>query len=150
MTKSHGKRSGTRSIFKAKKKSNLDITANMKVFRIGDVVNINPNPLYTKGLPPRYYVGRTGKVFDVRLKSLGVLVNKNVGGKKMEKMIYLRPEHLKHTKITLKKGKEESRSCHQYPEKKAKIILKPGKFKIIEPIVEVFENKYLRRCDVNK
>lgn len=45
----------------------------------GDYVDIKCNPSIHKGMPFKYYHGRTGIVFNVTKTSLGVRVNKQVG-----------------------------------------------------------------------
>ncbi|CAN0312151.1 unnamed protein product [Ectocarpus fasciculatus] len=44
----------------------------------GDYVDIKCNPSIHKGMPFKYYHGRTGIVFNVTKTSLGVRVNKQV------------------------------------------------------------------------
>jgi len=49
-------------------------------------------------MPFKFYHGRTGKVFNVNRRALGVVVNKLVGGRIMEKRIHVRVEHLRKSK----------------------------------------------------
>merc|ERR1719411_2186802 len=46
----------------------------------------------------RYYHGRTGKVFHVVNRAVGVLVNKQVRHRIMTKRIYVRTEHIRKSK----------------------------------------------------
>lgn len=46
----------------------------------GDYVDIKCNPSIHKGMPFKYYHGRTGVVFNVTKTSLGVRVNKQARG----------------------------------------------------------------------
>merc|ERR1719411_10889 len=49
-------------------------------------------------MPYRYYHGRTGVVFHVVNRAVGVLVNKRVRHRIMVKRIYVRAEHLQPSK----------------------------------------------------
>ena len=60
-------------------------------------------------MPFRYYHGRTGKVFNVNPRSIGVVVNKLVGNRIIAKRIHVRVEHLRLSKCRedfLKRVKE--------------------------------------------
>ena len=48
-------------------------------------------------MPHKAFHGRTGRVFNVSKRAMGVVVNKRVGGKILPKRIYVRVEHLKHS-----------------------------------------------------
>ncbi|MBL2498069.1 hypothetical protein ELJ53_30100, partial [Klebsiella pneumoniae] len=43
----------------------------------------------------KYYHGRTGRVFNVNPRALGVIVNKQVRNRIIEKRLHIRVEHLK-------------------------------------------------------
>merc|ERR1719229_237467 len=49
-------------------------------------------------MPYRYYHGRTGKVFHVVNRAVGVLINKQVRHRIMTKRIYVRTEHIQKSK----------------------------------------------------
>ena len=49
-------------------------------------------------MPHRYYHGRTGKVFNVNPRSIGVIVNKSVGNRIIAKRIHVRVEHIRKSK----------------------------------------------------
>lgn len=49
----------------------------------------------TQGMPFKYYHGRTGKVFNVNPRSIGVVVNKLVGNRIIPKRLHVRVEHLR-------------------------------------------------------
>merc|ERR1719285_1408367 len=49
-------------------------------------------------MPYRYYHGRTGKIFHVVKRSVGVLINKRVRHRIMTKRIYVRTEHIRPSK----------------------------------------------------
>ena len=52
---------------------------------------------FQKGMPHKSYHGKTGRVFNVSKRALGVVVNKRVRGKILPKRIYVRIEHVKHS-----------------------------------------------------
>merc|ERR1719510_24856 len=49
-------------------------------------------------MPYRYYHGRTGRVFHVVNRAVGVLINKRVRHRIMVKRIYVRIEHIQPSK----------------------------------------------------
>lgn len=63
-------------------------------FRIGDYVDIKVDSAIHKGMPHKFYVGKTGKVFDISRNSVGVVINKVVGNRKIAKKIHIRREHV--------------------------------------------------------
>merc|ERR1711933_618950 len=52
------------------------------------------NPTVHKGMPHKFYHGRTGIVFNVTKSAVGVRVNKFVNGRILEKRIHVRIEHV--------------------------------------------------------
>ena len=46
-------------------------------------------------MPYKYYHGRTGKVFNVNPRAIGVVVNKLHGNRIIAKRIHVRVEHLR-------------------------------------------------------
>ncbi|KAF8272877.1 ribosomal protein L21e-domain-containing protein [Lactarius quietus] len=48
-------------------------------YRIGDIVDIKANAAQQKGMPHKFYHGRTGIVYNVTQHAVGVIVNKVVG-----------------------------------------------------------------------
>ena len=58
-------------------------------------VDIVANGSIHKGMPHKFYHGRTGKVFDISPNSIGVIVNKQVRNRIVEKRIHVRVEHLR-------------------------------------------------------
>jgi large subunit ribosomal protein L21e len=66
----------------------------MRCTQLGDYVDIKANPAQQKGMPFRHYHGRTGRVWNVSPRALGVEVNKLVGNRVLKKRIYVRLEHV--------------------------------------------------------
>lgn len=69
----------------------------MKI-KVGDYVDIFADPAVHKGMPHKYYHGRTGIVFNVTKSAVGVRVNKYVNGRILEKRIHVRIEHVRKSK----------------------------------------------------
>ena len=67
----------------------------MTTYRQGDFVDVVADASIHKGMPHKYYHGRTGRVFDVTQHSVGVVVNKRVRGKILPKKIHVRIEHVR-------------------------------------------------------
>ncbi|KAI9139108.1 60S ribosomal protein L21-A [Paraphysoderma sedebokerense] len=70
----------------------------LKTYKVGDIVDIKANGSIHKGMPHKFYHGRTGIIYNVTKSAVGVIVNKRVGNRFMEKRINLRIEHIKHSK----------------------------------------------------
>ena len=70
----------------------------MTTFKVGEFVDIKVDASQHKGMPFKFYHGRTGKVFNVNRRAIGVEVNKLVGGRIIAKRINVRVEHLKKSK----------------------------------------------------
>jgi len=66
--------------------------------KVGDYVDIFANPTIHKGMPHKFYHGRTGIVFNVTKSAVGVRVNKLVNGRILEKRIHVRIEHVRKSK----------------------------------------------------
>ena len=51
-----------------------------------------------KGMHHKYYQGRTGVVYGVFPRAVGVIVYKTVGNRKIEKRVSIRVDHVRHSK----------------------------------------------------
>jgi large subunit ribosomal protein L21e len=69
----------------------------LKTYRVGDIVDIKANGSIQKGMPHKYYQGKTGIVYNVTKSAVGVIIYKVVGNRYLEKRINLRVEHIKHS-----------------------------------------------------
>jgi len=67
-------------------------------YRVGDIVDIKANSSEQKGMPHKFYHGKTGIVYNVSLRGVGVIVYKIVNGRYLEKRVNLRVEHVRHSK----------------------------------------------------
>ncbi|URE05483.1 60S ribosomal protein, partial [Musa troglodytarum] len=87
MPAGHGLRSRTRDLFSRpfRKKGYIPLTTYLRTYRIGDYVDIKVNGAVHKGMPHKFYHGRTGRVWNV---------TKQVGNRIIEKRIHVRVEHV--------------------------------------------------------
>jgi len=99
MTNPKGIRRGTRYMFSRqfKKKGVTHLSTYMKVYKRGDIVDIKADGAIQKGMPFKFYHGKTGRVFNVTKHAVGVVVNKRVGNRILPKKINLRVEHVRHS-----------------------------------------------------
>ncbi|KAH3902207.1 60S ribosomal protein L21-A [Saccharomycodes ludwigii] len=100
MGKSHGLRSRTRYMFQRdfRRTGTIPLSTYLKVYKVGDIVDIKANGSIQKGMPFKFYHGKTGVIYNVTKSSVGVIVNKVVGNRYIEKRLNLRIEHVKHSK----------------------------------------------------
>jgi large subunit ribosomal protein L21e len=96
MPHSFGKRARTRHLFARNFREHgmIRLSTFMKTYKVGDYVDIKANAACQKGMPYRFYHGKTGVVFNVSPRALGVVVNKQVGNRFIEKRINIRIEHV--------------------------------------------------------
>uniref|UniRef100_A0A0K8WBF3 60S ribosomal protein L21 n=1 Tax=Bactrocera latifrons TaxID=174628 RepID=A0A0K8WBF3_BACLA len=97
MTHSYGYRRKTRHLFKKgfRQVGAIHIAKTLTTYKTGDIVDIAVDGSIHKGMPYRYYHGRTGRVFNVNPRSVGVIVNKQVRNRIIPKRIHVRVEHIK-------------------------------------------------------
>lgn len=94
--RSKGYRRGTRSLFSKgqKEHGNPTLTKTIQQFRIGDLVDIKIDPSVVKGMPHKYYHGKTGRIFNINNRSVGIILYRCVGHKFIERHVNARVEHL--------------------------------------------------------
>ncbi|XP_046394105.1 60S ribosomal protein L21 [Ischnura elegans] len=114
MTNSKGYRRGTRDLFSRKFRNHgtIPLSTYLKVYKVGDIVDIKGNGAVQKGMPYKFYHGKTGRVYNVTPHALGVIVNKRVRGNVIPKRINIRVEHVNHSKCRedfMKRVKENER-----------------------------------------
>merc|ERR1712110_987959 len=99
MVNSYGLRSGTRDMFSKsfRAKGPEHLSTYLIPFKVGDYVDVIANPGIHKGMPFKYYHGKTGRVFNVTPRAVGVEINKHVTPKGviMKKRIHVRIEHVR-------------------------------------------------------
>jgi len=97
MTHSQGYRCKTRQLFARPPRQHgaVKLSTYTTVYKVGQYVDVKINGAYHKGMPHRWYYGRTGTVFNVGPRAVGVQFTKRVGNRIMLKRINVRPEHIK-------------------------------------------------------
>lgn len=100
MSHSHGYRSGTRYAFSRNFREHGTIRTStfLNVYKVGDYVDIKANGAVQKGMPHKFYHGKTGVVFNVAKRALGVIVHKKVRSRYIEKRVNIRIEHISPSK----------------------------------------------------
>jgi large subunit ribosomal protein L21e len=95
--RSHGLRSNTRDKFaKPFRGHGKPLPSKyLTTYKVGEYVDIAADSSIHKGMPHKFYHGRTGRVFDVTPRSIGVEVNKEVNGRILVKRIHVRVEHVR-------------------------------------------------------
>ena len=97
MVHSYGYKSGTRHLFQKqfRKHGMPNVSTLLSTFKVGDYVDVVADPAVRKGMPHKFYHGKTGIVWNVTPRGLGVIVNKVVGTRTLRKRICVRFEHVK-------------------------------------------------------
>lgn len=67
----------------------------LTTYKQGDYVDIVADPGVQKGMPFKYYQGKTGRVFNVSRTALGIEVLKPVKQRYIAKRFHLRVEHVR-------------------------------------------------------
>ena len=69
----------------------------LQTYKVGQLVDIVGNGAVQKGMPHKFYHGKTGLVWNVTPRAVGVQVNKRVGNRILPKRLHVRIEHVKHS-----------------------------------------------------
>lgn len=96
MPHSFGYRARTRHAFSQpfRKHGLPSLTKYLTTYKLGDHVDIKVNGAIHKGMPHRFYQGRTGVVWNVTPRAVGVEINKQVRNRIVKKRIHVRIEHV--------------------------------------------------------
>lgn len=97
MTNPKGYRRGTRYLFRRPfgKHGTIHLSTYMANYKRGQLVHIKGTGAQQKGMPHKFYHGKTGRVMNVLKRAVQVMVNKRVRQRLVEKKIMLRVEHIK-------------------------------------------------------
>ncbi|KAL0220464.1 hypothetical protein RCL1_000318 [Eukaryota sp. TZLM3-RCL] len=100
MVQHSGYRSGTRYMFARgfRKHGIVPLTAFMQKYRLGDMVDVKVNGSIHKGMPHKNYHGKTGRVWNVSRRAIGIEINKRVRNRVVVKRIHARLEHIRPSK----------------------------------------------------
>ncbi|XP_062577490.1 large ribosomal subunit protein eL21-like [Saccostrea cucullata] len=154
MTNTKGYRRGTRYMFSRpfKKSGVIPLSTYMVNYKRGDIVDVKGHGAVQKGMPHKFYHGKTGRVFNVTKHAVGVIINKRVRERIIPKRINVRIEHVKHSNCRLeflkrvanneqlkKQAKEggERKNLKRFPQKPRKkhfVSTKFNKPEVLEPI----------------
>eukprot|EP00794_Sanderia_malayensis_P007349 gene7348-8168_t len=128
MGKTHGYRRGTRYLFSKeyKKKGVEHLSTYFRTYRVNDIVDVKGNGAFQKGMPHKYYHGKTGRVFNVTKRACGVIVNKKLGRVK-ENEVKKREAKAKGIKVDCKRQPVPPRGS-------SKVSTKNNKPQYVEPI----------------
>lgn len=118
MPHSFGYRARTRQKFSKgfRKHGEPSLSRYLQVFHKGDYVDIIVDPSIQKGMPFQFYHGRTGVVFDVTQRAVGVEIKKVVGNRQIVKRLHVRIEHVRKSRCQqefLRRVKENDEKHHQ-------------------------------------
>lgn len=97
MPHTNGLRGRTRHLFaKAfRHKGMRGLSHKMKVYKMGDYVDIIADGSIQKGMPHKFYHGKTGRIFNITKQGCGVVCNKKVGNRIIPKRINIKFDHIR-------------------------------------------------------
>lgn len=127
--RSKGYRRGTRQVFSQdhRKHGVAHASKYLEKYNVGDHVDIVVNAAMMKGMPHKYYHGRTGRIFDVKPRSVDIALYKRVRGRYVIKKISARVEHIRQSRCredTLRRMEENK-----------EILERAEKEGIVEPLL---------------
>ena len=95
-----GLRAKTRDLFSRgfRQKGVIPPAGYLRQFKIGDFVDIKVNSSIQQGMPHKYYQGKTGVIWNVTKRAVGVEINKILRGKQLKKRLHVRIEHVQPSK----------------------------------------------------
>lgn len=96
----YGYRAKTRHLFKRDFRAHgmIGLKKQLAIYKVGQFVDIKGVGSVQKGMPHKTYHGRTGVVFNVSQRGLGVIVTKVHRHRQLAKRISVRIEHAKPSK----------------------------------------------------
>ncbi len=100
MPHSFGYRGQTRTLFRKAFRTNgrCNSTTYLRTFKRGDYVDIKVDSSIHKGMPHKYYHGRTGVIFNVNKRAVGISIKKLVNGRILKKNIHVSLPHVHKSK----------------------------------------------------
>merc|ERR1711991_46361 len=146
MVHSYGYRAGTRDLFSKRfgTKGMPNQTRYLTSYKAGDDVNIVGDPAIQKSLPHKVYHGKTGIVWNVTPRAVGVIVNKRHRQRVIPKRVNVRVEHVRKSKCQddLKARVQKNIALMKEGKKREKRVLagqprKAAVVKVREPLVDL-------------
>ena len=100
MPHAYGVRARTRSLFSRpfRRHGQDPVSRMLTQYHIGDYADIVVDGSKHLGMPHKFYYGKTGRIFDVNKRAVGIVINKKVRNKYLPKRLHVRIEHLKKSK----------------------------------------------------
>jgi large subunit ribosomal protein L21e len=129
MPHSYGYRAKTRHLFKRKfgERGVIRTSTYLRTYKVGEIVDVAGNGAVHKGMPHKFYHGKTGRVWNITPRAVGVVINKQVGNRIIPKKIHVRIEHVKHSSCRddfLNRVKRNEELKKQAKETGVKVVLK--------------------------
>ena len=72
-----------------------ELSKTLVIYKVGDIVDVVADGSVQRGMPHKFYHGKTGRIFNVTPHAVGVIVNKKVGNRIIPKRINVRMAHVK-------------------------------------------------------
>jgi len=96
MPHSFGRSARTRSKFARGFRAHgpLHLSKYFRVYKLGEYVDIKTNGGSHRGMPHRVFHGKTGKIWNVTPRAVGIIVNKRVKHRIFAKKLHVRIEHV--------------------------------------------------------
>ena len=88
MPHSYGYRARTKTLFQRNFREHgvTPLKTYLHTYKVGDYVDIKVNSSIHRGMPHKFYHGRTGRVWNVTNRAVGVEVTKQVGNRIIKKV----------------------------------------------------------------
>eukprot|EP01084_Bolivina_argentea_P066420 121066_1 len=122
-----GYRAKSRHVFRKKRHGMPKTTQTLKVYKLGDYVTIKMDSAIHKGMAHRIYQGKTGVVWNITQRAVGVLLKKKVGNRYRTKRLHVRIEHVRPSgcrKDFLQRCKFNTNYARQHKKRSKKISKK--------------------------
>ncbi|PSC71066.1 argonaute 1 isoform B [Micractinium conductrix] len=118
MPAGQGFRARTRHTFQRayRQKGYINLSTYLTNYKLGDYVDVKVNGAVHKGMPHKYYHGKTGRVWNVTKRAVGVEMLKQVNGRYIKKRIHVRIEHVQPSRCHeefLRRCKENDAARHE-------------------------------------
>lgn len=86
-----GLRSRTRDLFARpfRRKGCIPLSTYLKTYKIGEYVDVSVNGAVHMGMPHKVYHGRTGSIWNVTKRAVGVEINKQVSSFKISSFLFV-------------------------------------------------------------
>ena len=96
MPRGHGIRARCRDLLSKgfRKNGVIPMTTYLRVYKVGDYVDVKCDSAVQKGMPYKFYHGRTGRIWNVSKSAVGIEINKQVGNRIIKKRLHVRVEHV--------------------------------------------------------